>query len=243
MLMDKGGASSFSSLSGDSSSGQSPPPHALRHQIVECCCETLQSCRSALEGGADRIELCSALATEGGLTPSLGVARQVAQMAHARHVTVHAMIRVRGGWDFSFDDDEVQAMMDDAVALRDVVDGFVFGALRNGDVDWAALRKLMDVANGKPVVFHRAFDLLQDPHASLAKLRDAGVAGILTTGGAKSAEEGFDMLASLYATAPGMVIAGVGINEENAAKFLDCGMHIHGSFAGGTKVPKKSPKK
>ena len=40
--------------------------------ILEVCTADIDSVYAAVEGGADRIELCCAL-NEGGLTPSLGM--------------------------------------------------------------------------------------------------------------------------------------------------------------------------
>ena len=43
----------------------------MREIVFELCAESIDACLAAREGGANRIELCSAL-SEGGLTPSHG---------------------------------------------------------------------------------------------------------------------------------------------------------------------------
>ena len=106
--------------------------------MLEICVDSLESAANALEGGAGRLELCSAL-SDGGLTPTVGLTKAVKAMAAAkgRDVKVHVLIRLRGG-DFFYTREEVRVMADDAVDLvvRGGADGVVFGCLdRNGRVD------------------------------------------------------------------------------------------------------------
>src|SRR3546814_8190685 len=64
-------------------------------RILEICVDSIASLDAACEGGADRIELCSALGL-GGLTPSPGLIA----LAAAQALPCRAMIRPRPG-DFT----------------------------------------------------------------------------------------------------------------------------------------------
>ena len=128
--------------------------------MLEICVDSLESAANALEGGAGRLELCSAL-SDGGLTPTVGLTKAVKAMAAAAKgrddVKVHALIRLRGG-DFFYTREEVQVMADDAVDLvvRGGADGIVFGCLdRNGRVDAEGCKTIIGAIKNIEVVQQR----------------------------------------------------------------------------------------
>ena len=128
---------------------------------IEVCCGSLYEVREAEAGGAVRVELCGAISC-GGVTPSDGVLRQVAEAD--LKIDVNVLIRPREG-SFLYSDDEVDAMCRDIVLCRELgLHGVVIGALTaEGDVDTEACRKMMEAAGDMSVTFHRAFDVCRDP--------------------------------------------------------------------------------
>lgn len=187
--------------------------------ILEVCCGDLQSVLAAKAGGAQRIELCSAL-SEGGLTPSLGLIEEVVASGIP---AVHVLIRPRKG-DFLYSEDEIRMMVSDIRhAVRAGADGVVIGALTpDGDIDADACRRMIEAAEGASVTFHRAFDLCRDPEKALEDIIALGCDRILTSGLAPAAPEGIATLRHLNSLAAGRIIilAGGGITSSNAAAVL-----------------------
>ena len=71
--------------------------------ILEVCTDSLQSVINAVEGGAERIELCSALSLD-GLTPSIGLLKSVRNLYP--NLKIHVLIRPREG-NFVYTDEEL----------------------------------------------------------------------------------------------------------------------------------------
>jgi copper homeostasis protein len=182
---------------------------------LEVCVDNVDGLAAALDGGADRIELCSALEI-GGLTPSAGLLR----MASNSPVPVVAMIRPRGG-DFCFDEAETALMLHeiDAVAASGL-QGVVLGAsLPDGRLDRRTLERLVHRAaqRGLRCTLHRAIDLCPDLAQATRLAIDLGFERILTSGGARSAPEGLDGLRRCFDAAAGRItiMPGAGINAAN----------------------------
>lgn len=183
--------------------------------IIEVCVDTAEGLAAALEGGADRIELCSALGV-GGLTPSAGFMRVAARS----RVPVHAMIRPRAG-DFCFSEAELEVMAADIAVARDCgMSGVVIGAsLADRRLDVAALGRLVGEAAGLSLTLHRVFDLVPDMGEALETAIALGFQRVLTSGGADTAVAGMDRLIALKGQAAGriVILPGAGISAATAA--------------------------
>jgi copper homeostasis protein len=178
--------------------------------LLEVCVEDIAGLMAAVEGGGDRIELCSALAV-GGLTPSAGLMAAAASMP----VPAYAIIRPRAG-SFVYSADELAIMKRDIDAARHTgLAGVVLGAsLPDGRLDFDALAALAAHAEGLGTTLHRAFDLVPDIGEAVEVAISLGFERILTSGGAKTAAEGVAALEQAITIAAGRIsiMPGSGVN-------------------------------
>lgn len=184
--------------------------------ILEICTASVEDCVAAEAGGADRVELNTALML-GGLTPSLGALIEARQ---AVAFPIIAMIRPRAG-GFAYSAADFRAMQRDAdLALTHGADGIAVGILQeDGTLDLERCAQLIRQAEGHPVVFHRAFDVVPDPFQTLEQLIDLGVTRVLTSGQEASAYNGAATIAKLIEQANGRIeiLPGGGINRFTLA--------------------------
>ena len=158
----------------------------MAERLLEVCVDDIAGLEAAIEGGADRIELCSALAL-GGLTPSAGLMSAAARSP----VPCYAMIRPRAG-NFIYSQREVDTMVHDIYfAASAGMSGVVFGAsLDDGSLDAEILKALADAVGSMPRTLHRAFDLVPDIGEAVELAVACGFERILTSGRAITAPEG-----------------------------------------------------
>lgn len=186
---------------------------------LEICASDIDSVYAAAEGGADRVELCSAL-TEGGLTPSYGLLREALKVDGLK---VNVLLRHRNG-DFIYSPREMDVMTDDVAMICEAgANAIVFGALNpDGTVDTEACRRIIESSQNMSHTFHRAFDLCRDPFEAARIIESLGFDRILTSGMAASAMEGADTLKELQQAFPALTfIAAGGITPDNAAEIVN----------------------
>lgn len=186
--------------------------------LLEICVDDVAGLEAAIVGGADRIELCSALGS-GGLTPSRGF---MAIAANAP-IPVHALIRPRAG-HFTYSKDEIAVMEADILAAREAgLAGVVIGATTmDAALDIDAIRRLINVAECLDLTLHRAIDVVADMEAALDLAIELGFSRVLTSGGARHAEEGLAVIKRLARHGAGCIsiMPGGGVRPENAGLFL-----------------------
>src|SRR5262245_1850121 len=139
----------------------------------------------------------------GGTTPSAELFRAVRAGVG---IPIAMMIRPRGG-SFTYSDAELESMRGDLDLAADLgADVAVIGVLDDvGRVDSARTRELVARAGAMPVTFHKAFDVVADQERDLEVLIDAGIARVLTSGGADTAIAGADALTRLVERAAGRI--------------------------------------
>lgn len=186
--------------------------------LLEVCVDSAEGLEAAVEGGADRIELCSALDV-GGLTPSRGLMALAAKAP----VPVYAMIRPRAG-SFVFGPADREVMLADIHAAREGgLAGVVLGASRtDGGLDVDLLKTLSERAGAMGRTLHRAFDLVPDPAEALEQAIELGFERILTSGFAVKTPDGVAVLRRLVEQANGRIsiMAGSGITPANVAEIV-----------------------
>lgn len=187
--------------------------------ILEIAANSVASALAAQEGGAGRVELCTALEL-GGLTPSSG---QIALAREKLSIPLYVLIRPRAG-DFLYSDLEYETMLRDIEACAKAgCDGVVIGALdADGNVDMPRCHGLIAAAGQLGVTFHRAFDVTRDPLTALEDLVALGCERVLTSGAQPSAIEGAPLIRQLVELAAWRiaVMPGAGVTPDNLDELM-----------------------
>ena len=190
-------------------------------KLLEICVDSYASAMAAIAGGADRLELCSALAV-GGLTPSAALLRQIRQVSH---IPIRCLMRPRGG-DFLYTREDIRQMaMEMTTLLAAGADGFVIGCLTaDGYLDTDAMQPLLEAAEGSGLTLHRCIDVSRDLPRTYADAAALGFDTVLTSGGAGNCRDGIPAITQLIRLREEMggpeVLIGAGVNANVISAFL-----------------------
>jgi copper homeostasis protein len=197
----------------------------------ELCCANISSAQLAAELNIDAIELCVDLAY-GGLTPSLGLIQKAREIFRGE---LSIFFRVRNG-DFVYDDVEKNIMLHDiSQAISLGIDTVVAGGLSSdGALDVDFMNRIIDVADGHTVSFHRAIDICPRPIEIIEQLIESKVTRLLSSGRQANALLGAAQLNSWIDQfgAHIEIMAGGGIRLDNTIPFLQLfkGKRFHASL-------------
>ncbi len=204
----------------------------MNKPLLEICVENLVSALAAQEGGADRIELCEQLSV-GGITPRYELIRQVKKEVD---IPVHVLIRPRAG-HFCYTQDELNHMRRDIQFCESAgIEGIVVGVLLpDGRIDESSMFTLLDECGSMKTTFHRAFDEVNDPFEAFQQISLLNIDRILTSGLARTAILGADLIRELIQMSVDQVIIlpGAGLQIDNITNFANRvqAKEYHGSFS------------
>ena len=188
--------------------------------LLEICCGSAEDVIEAYAGGANRVELNSNL-FQGGLTPTIG-SLEVAKANTS--FPIMTMVRPRAGGFCYSDADFKVAKADAKHLLRHGADGLVFGFLHeDGTVDIDRTKTLVDIAEGKPTVFHRALDVTPDWKKALDSLIKLGITRVLTSGQQSNVFFALETIAQMIEFVDGAIeiLPGAGITLENVKRVVE----------------------
>lgn len=191
-------------------------------KIVEVCCGSYHDCLNAYHGGAQRVELNSALAV-GGLTPTVATLKKVKEDTDLK---VICMVRCRAA-GFAYNEEEIQMMLLEAKELLDNgADGIAFGfLLPDHTIHIDATTQMVSLIHSyhKEAVFHRAFDVTKNPYTSIETLIDVGVDRLLTSGQRSKAMEGIERIRELNEKYGEniQILPGSGMNADNVQEMFE----------------------
>ncbi|QAY78734.1 copper homeostasis protein CutC [Sphingosinicella sp. BN140058] len=204
--------------------------------LLEVVVEDVAGISAAVEGGADRLELCAALAL-GGLTPPLSLIAEAA----AAPIPVHLLARPRDG-NFRYSAAEAALVAADITATAEAgLAGLVIGASRSDgrlDTDllsaWIGHARAAASKRGKPLALtlHRAFDLCPDQIEAMETAIELGFDRILTSAGEPRVADALPSLGRLVGAAGDriVVMAGSGVDAACLPAILETGVReVHAS--------------
>lgn len=177
----------------------------LKNYFLESCVTNLNDALAAANNGADRIEICARLETE-GMTPDIELVKTILEK-----IKIPARVMIRETeTGFDADEEALQKMISSIQQFKNLpIDGFVIGILKNDMIDRDAMEKIIHHAEPFPITFHKAIDMSKTKWADIKWLNDQILIDtILTSGGAEKALDGAEEIQKIKTAFNRNVMAG-----------------------------------
>ncbi len=170
--------------------------------IIEACVENINEALRAESLGANRIELCENLKI-GGTTPSAGT---IAIAKKLLKIPIMVLVRPRGG-NFIYSKNEIEIIKHDIEVCKKIgVKGVVIGALTHDyGIDLKLTNDLIELARPLEVTFNKAIDKTFNIIKEFKVLLKSDVDRVLTSGGAKTANDGREIINEMVKMANGNI--------------------------------------
>ena len=168
--------------------------------LKEACVDNAEDAINAFKLGANRLEYCSKL-DEDGLTPPKEELLLIKKLVS---IPIRVMVRPHSK-SFNYDESDILEMKSTIEFCKSQnFDGVVFGCLKtNFELDIDLISELAKYSKPLNVIIHKAIDFTKSPLASLEELIELKtVNGVLSSGGAATAELGIKILKKMVDIAP-----------------------------------------
>ena len=212
----------------------------MQKVIVECCANSVSSALTAIQAGANRIELCKNL-ENGGETPDYS---DILELRNLTNIDLHILILPKAN-NFIYSNKDFKKIIEDIqFCKKNNINGVVIGALNKDlSINIKQTKELVEIARPMRVTFHRAFDTIFKLENDLNKIIECGCDYLLTSGQKPNVDDGLNNISKLVKQSSQKIkiIAGGGVNHNNVESLYKIGVrefHLSGTLKNKSKILK-----
>ena len=210
----------------------------MQKVIVECCANSVSSALTAIQAGANRIELCKNL-ENGGETPDYS---DILDLRNLTNIDLHILILPKAN-NFIYSNKDFKKIIEDIqFCKKNNINGVVIGALNKDlSINIKQTKELVEIARPMRVTFHRAFDTIFKLENDLNKIIECGCDYLLTSGQKPNVDDGLNNISKLVKQSSQKIkiIAGGGVNHNNVESLYKIGVrefHLSGTLKNKSKI-------
>jgi len=210
----------------------------MQKAIVECCANSVSSALTAIQAGANRIELCKNL-ENGGETPDYS---DILELRNLTNINLHILILPKAN-NFIYSNKDFKKIIEDIqFCKKNNINGVVIGALNKDlSINMKQTKELVEIARPMRVTFHRAFDTIFKLENDLNKIIECGCDYLLTSGQKPNVDDGLNNISKLVKQSSQKIkiIAGGGVNHNNVESLYKIGVrefHLSGTLKNKSKI-------